>query len=251
MHVLRKAIGLVFLLVVLTAPVEAALISAVSINGAPAACATDNNTACGFGTQILDINPDVNVMSFGNNPIDLLGLVVTGASQQATFGGLQNILNTSSTQIENTTGQTMTVQVAVSATNFTPQALLAFISGSATWENAVGSSILMRWYNDSGNAQGAEFATDTPGTLLGQCFDTVTLEADATACSFGSIPVNDLGLFSMTLFTEFVITPGALVVNRGQTMIKPVVQAPEPASMALFGLALAAGAWRVRRRKGL
>jgi len=85
--------------------------------------------------------------------------------------------------------------------------------------------------------------------LLASCADAVTLIADATACSFGPLPISDLDPFSMTLYTQFTIAGGATVVNRGQTIIKEVAaDVPEPATMGLLGLSLL-GAGIVRRRR--
>jgi len=229
-------------------PADAALLLAIDVNGVQA-CASDNNGGCGFGAVIIDLDPAVGVMSFGNTPISIGRLEITGSVQQATIGGLQNVLNTSSTQLTNTTGAPISGTFAVSATEFTPPVSFASVSGSATWENAVGSSILMQWYNDPSNAQGAQTATDTPGVLLASCADAVTLIADATACSFGPLPISDLDPFSMTLYTQFTIAGGATVVNRGQTIIKEVAaDVPEPATMGLLGLSLL-GAGIVRRRR--
>jgi len=226
--------SLVVLLV--SAPAQASFLLAIDVNGVQA-CASDNNAGCGFGTQLFDIDPTVGVMSFGNLPLVIGGLEITGSVQQATIGGPFNILNTSSTQITNISGGTISGMFAVSATGFTPFASTAFASGSATWQNAVGSSIQMGWYNDPLNAQGAQFATDTPGIELFTCSDSITLIADATACSNGPISVEDLNPFSMTLFTSFNLTSGATVVNRGQTEIKPVAtDVPEPSALFLLGL---------------
>ena len=156
-----------------SAPANAAFLLAIDVNGTQA-CASDNNTGCSFGTQLTDIDPMVGVMSFGNLPLVIGGLEITGSVQQATFGGEFNILNTSSTQITNISGSNVSGTFAVSATGFTPPVSTAFVSGSATWQDAVGSSIQMGWYNDPSNAQGAETATDTPGIqlihMLGFCY---------------------------------------------------------------------------------
>jgi hypothetical protein len=233
---------------------EATLLVAIEVNGVQA-CAVDNNAACAFGTQILDIDPTPGVMSFGNVPVQIGILALTGSSQQATFGPPENILNTSSAQVTNTSGSLIASGFfAVSATDFVGPVSQGFASGAATWQDAVGSAISMQWYNDALNRQGAESATDLPGILLSVCNDSITLTADSTACA-DAASVMDPGPFSMTLFTQFSLVPGGTVVNRGQTMLKPVEIAavPEPASLLLLSSAFGAASYvarhRARRRK--
>jgi len=59
--------------------------------------------------------------------------------------------------------------------------------------------------------------------------------------------VPDPALFSMTLGFDFTLTPGGHLLGRGQTLLKPLAAVPEPATLALFGLAAIAFA-RKRRQ---
>jgi hypothetical protein len=224
---------------------------AIEVNGVQA-CAVDNNAACAFGTQILDIDPTPGVMSFGNVPVAVGILTITGSAQQATVGPPDNILNTSSAQVTNTGAGIANGFFAVSATDFVGPVSQSFASGSATWQEAAGSAISMQWYNDALNRQGAETGTDLPGILLSVCNDSITLTADSTSCA-DAAPVTDLGPFSMTLFTQFSLVPGGTLVNRGQTLLKPVAAVPEPASLLLLSSAFGAASYmarhRARRRK--
>jgi hypothetical protein len=247
MQMRRFVVGLVVLVCLSFAvPANAALLIAIDAGGTQA-CAADNNIGCTYGTQLTDINPVTNVLDLGNT-ILIGGLEITGSLQQALIGGEFNILNTSSTQITNTTNTAISGTFAVSQTGFTPPVSQAFVSGSATWQDAVGSSITMSWFNDPANAQGAQTPTDTPGLQLYTCSDTVDLIADATACSNGPIPVLDLAPFSMTLYTQFTLAPGATLVNRGMTELKPVEAdvVPEPVSLVLLGLGMIGLASRKR-----
>jgi hypothetical protein len=251
---LRWTVGCLVILGLAKAPnAEAALLFAIEVNGVQA-CAADNNAACGFGFQIPDIDPAIGVMSFGPIPISVGILDITGSAQQSTFGPPINILNTSAAQVTNTGAVIANGFVAVSATDYVGPVSQGVASGSATWQEAVGSAISMQWYNDALNRQGAETATDLPGILLAACNDSITLTADSTACA-DAASVMDPGPFSMTLFTQFSLVPGGTVVNRGQTMLKPVEIAavPEPASLLLLSSAFGAASYmarhRARRRK--
>jgi PEP-CTERM motif len=211
-------------------------------------CATDNNVACGFGIQLTDTNAAANRIELDTTTIG--GVAFTGAAQQATFGPSNNILNTSFLQATNNTGGTILGSVAVSATNFIGPANQAFASGSATYQSAVGTSTTIEWYNDPNNAQGALTPATRPGTMIATTTKNVTLLADSLSFNAGPIAVNDPGLFSMTIGTNFSISPGATIVGNSQTELKPLqTVVPEPATLALFGSGLTWLAARQRRRR--
>ena len=214
---------------------EGALILSATINGQNF-CATDNNSVCNFGTQLQDVDLTANSLQLASQLVN--GLLLTGSTQQATFGPGQNILNTSFLQATNTTGGLITGSVAVSATGFIPPVVSASVSGAATFQNAVGSTAHLEWYNDPANNQGAETPTDRPGTQLALFDFTADEIADALSYSQNNIPVSDLVPFSMTLATDFTLTAGGQITNRGMTEIKPINPIPEPASMLLIGTGL-------------
>jgi len=227
---------------------HATLLVAISIGGQNF-CIADNNVTCTFGTQLTDTDASVGRIDLAQT--NLNGVLLTGSAQQATFGPTNNILNTSFLQATNTTGTTLTGQVAVSATNFIGPANTAFASGSATYQNAVGSSTTIEWYNDPNNAQGALTPTTRPGTLVATTTKNVTVVADSLAFNAGPVAVNDPNLFSMTIGTNFSIVAGGTFVGNSQTELKPIGQTvvPEPATLALFGSGLTWLAARQRRRR--
>jgi len=224
---------------------NASLILAGTFNGFNF-CATDNNTACGFGTQLLDTDATSGRLELANQVV--AGINLVGSAQQATFGPTQNILNTSFLQATNVSGSTIVGSIAVSATNFIPPVFSASLSGSATFQNAVGSSVTSTWYNDPANNQGAEFPLDRPGNQLALFSYSVTQIADAFAFTQNGIPVNDPNLFSMTLANDFTLVAGGQITNRGMTEIKPIGAVPEPASLVLLGCGLV-GLGYLRRRQ--
>jgi hypothetical protein len=225
---------------------HATLLVALTIGGQNF-CIADNNVACGFGTQLNDTNATPGRIEL--SPTNLGGVLIEGGAQQATFGPSNNILNTSFLQATNTTGATINGQVAVSATNFIGPATTAFASGSVTYQGAVGSSTTLEWYDDPTNQQGAETPTDRPGTLIATVSKNVTLIADSLSFNAGPIAVNDPGLFSMTIGTNFSIVAGGVFVGNSQTELKPRNLVPEPATLALVGTGLTWLAARQRRRR--
>jgi len=209
------------------APAHATLQIAWDFGGTTGICV--DNTGC-------DLNAAVGTLQLADQTIN--GVTVNGSIQTSTKSATLDILNTSSLSVINTTGSDIQVTVTVGDNNFIGPVTQFATAGSGVWQNAIGSTITLNWYNDPGNAQGAEGAGDTPGNLI----DTFTSTALVAADSFshnGSGAVSDGALFSMTESATGTLTAGATLLNRGQTEIKSATTAvPEPGSLAMLGGAL-------------
>ena len=245
----QKATQVVVLGVALTLSAQAAhaaLIMSATIGGVDV-CASDNNLGpCTWGVTILDADPALGSLRL--SPQTIGGVFLEGTAAQATAGSV-NVLDSSSLRIANTSGGVVSATVAISATDFTPPVDTAFASGSGTWQGATGgSTISMAWFDDPANAQGADSPADRPGVQLTTFFDSAGVPVDSWSTgTLGPFAVNDPNPFSMTLWFDITLQPGAELISRGMNEVKPVA-VPEPGLMAMFGMGLGLTSWRLRRR---
>jgi hypothetical protein len=225
---------------------HAGLIISGDISGSTFTC-VDNNIAC-------DTNPATGTIQLANQTIN--GVAVNG-SIQTSQGTPANpnaldILNTSSLSIINNSGANRNITFTVGDTNFRGPVNTFDTAGSGTWQTAVGSNITMNWYNDPTNQQGAESASDTPGTLVDTFSHAPVRIADAFSHT-DTGPISDPSLFSMTIQATGLLTPGAQLLNRGQNEVKEFSGTPvsEPGSIMMLGSGamMLVGALAFRRRK--
>jgi hypothetical protein len=209
-----------------SAPAHATLQIISDVSGTIASCV--DNAAC-------DLNPAVGIINVGNLTIN--GVQVNGSIQSSTGTpanpGLDT-LNTSSLSIINLTSTTKTLSVVVSDTDFAGPVVAFQTAGSGVWQNAIGSSITLSWFDDPANGQGADDPTDTPGNLIDSFTHAATLFVDSFSHN-GTGAVSDAGPFSMTEEAIFTLTPFAQLVNRGQSEVKLAVPEPSTWGMMLLG----------------
>ncbi len=222
-----------------------ALLLSGTINGSNF-CASDQNLGCGFGVVIPDGNPG---QPTGGGRDHHHGVQAFNSQHIATYGPTTNILNSSSLQVINTNNVAVDILVTVSATDFLPASLTAFVSGSGTFQDVAGSTVELLWWNDPTNQQGAEDPNDTPGNLLDSFGIVAPIAPFSFAHNGGPFNVADLLPYSMTLQFHVTLPAGAELVSRGQTVNKDVLAVPEPASPLLFGMGLLLLAWQFRKNR--
>jgi hypothetical protein len=228
------------LIAAVSAPAHAVLQIAADVSGTPFFCADNSPTGC-------DKNPAVGVIQLADDTLN--GVAVNGSIQLSTGTpanpGL-DLLDTSSLSVINGSGATRVVTVAVSDTSFSAPVKSFHLTGSGTWVNAAGSSLLLKWFDDPANTQGADTAFDAPGDLLG----TFMSAGSNPLLSFSTDQkgaVSDTGPFSMTLWAQATLNPGGVLLDRGQGEVKTPI--PELSTWAMIGLGFAALGFAGYRRK--
>jgi hypothetical protein len=217
---------------------DAHLMWAITAGGA-SACAVDQDAfACSHGVQISDSDSRAGFLQIEA----LLGDFLVDDSLLVSFRGPPtppsvNLVGGNTFSYSNLGSASTTAKVAVSDTGYTGAAIAATLA-SGEWVNTTGSTMTMTWYIDPANAQGATNPDDRPGILIDSFTDSIT---DPCACfDYSGAPraVSLAGPFSMTAALNLTVTAeGALehVTDAAATLF-----APEPATLALFGFALAA-----------
>jgi hypothetical protein len=221
------------LMAAVSAPAHATLQIAVDVNGSPFFCG--DNMSC-------DTDKTIGTLQIGDQLLD--GVLVHGSIQLSTGTPANpgpDLIDTSSLSIVNLSGATRTAEVAISDTDFSTPVRGFHLTGSGTWVGAAGSSLTLGWYDDPANAQGANLGPGgvptTPGTLLGS-FTTAGSNPFHSFSTDQTGLVSDTGPFSMTLWADGTLTPGAALLGRDQGEVKSFA-IPEPSTWVLMALGFA------------
>jgi hypothetical protein len=220
-------------MIALATPASATLEFYIDVSGMVLTCS--DNAPC-------DKDPAIGVLE--TSPTTINGVLFEGERMAATTG--PNFLSSSVLAAINTTNVAQTVKVIASDTDFVGPASHDAASSSSTWQNAIGSAKENSWFIDSANAQGAGLTGATPGTNVDNSFLTVTEPAQSFSSGPFLGPLDITGPFSMTIESQYTLTPFGELLNRGMQIT--ATSTPEPSTWAMLGIGFAAIGYLASRR---
>jgi hypothetical protein len=242
------ALAAVALAVSLASPAHATLQIAISVDGTAFSCA--DNGAC-------DSDPRTGVLALSNmtiNGVVLSGLSLFSAGTPANPSSNGFAVFGIGLSINNTTNAAQAIAIALSDTSFStigsfPLYFSVFAAG--TFQPSMsGSRILTSYFDDPGNAQGADTVTDTPGNLTAS-FSVIDNRPPRPAgpgfnVFQGGIPVSETAPFSMTMTADILLAANTQLLNYGQAIQAAV---PEPSTWVMMLLGFAGLGFAFRRRR--
>jgi hypothetical protein len=186
--------------------------------------------SCFDGQLGCDLSGGVNNLLLVDTTVD--GFFVQIALAQSTFG-THNVLQLSSSNIDNNNAVERTLTFVASDTNFVPPVASVLESGSLTFNQNVGAGLsTLKFWADPLNVQGAN-PNNTPGTLL----DTVTGAAATDPDSFSgskTSPFAAASAFSMTEGAALDVLAGGSITGFNQSMTSSAI--PEPRTWAMMAV---------------
>ena len=185
-----------------------------------------NTLQCADGSACDDAGQANNVIVF-NQQVGAFHIDGTATSNTG------DTINESNLTITNTSNTTQTLVFAASQNGFVGPVGRVSMSGSGTFDNAIGGSGSLSFHGDPNNALGANTATDTPGTLLFNPSTSVTTDPQAFSGNDIMAAFNAAGPFSMTLDYTITLPAGGQIVGLESAMTASAV--PEPSTWVMMG----------------
>jgi hypothetical protein len=199
--------------------------------------------SCKDGQLGCDLSGGANNLLAVDTTLD--GFFVQITLAQSTFGS-HNVLQLSSSNIENNGALPGVISFVASDNNFVGPVSSIESSGSLTFNQNIGAAnSTLAFWADPLNTQGAN-PLNTPGTLLESVSGAATTDPDSFSGTKLSA-FSALGPFSMTEGASLALNAGGSITGYDQSMTSSSV--PEPSTWAMFLLGFAGLAFFGSRRR--
>ena len=217
------------------APVKAELQLTIT-NGTTTFTCHDGQLSCdlsGGANNLLTVDTNVG------------GLFVQTSLTQSTFGK-HDVLQLSSSNIENLGSAEGTLTFIASDTGFSAPVSNIESSGSLTFNSNVGAGLsTVEFFADHADTQGAN-PLNTPGTLLETVSGTAATDPDSFSGSRTTAFVSN-SPFSMTEDASLSLLAGGSITGFNQSMTSSAV--PEPSTWAMLVAGFVGLCWVGRKRR--